>query len=122
MFFLKIGQSKKLNKTKINIKTLKENQKFKLENIEEIFDALSKKFIKLNFINSIILSIYKIGITLNTPEKIQRINLFLFNFCSLKLEKVYPQKTIGIKLIKMIKIISSITLKLLFFPSLQGRG
>jgi hypothetical protein len=92
------------------VKIAKEILNSKLVKKLEISTAFSKKFIVNIFIYSIILSIYKIGNTLKAQAKIQTKNLFLFKSFSSMLEKIYPQKTIGINDINVIKIIFNIFL------------
>ena len=96
--------------TKIVVKIAKETLNSKLVIKLEISVAFAKKSIVNIFIYSIILSMYKIGNTLKAQAKIQTKNLFLFKPFSSILEKIYPQKTIGINDINVIKIMFSIIL------------
>ena len=74
-FFLKVIPTKKLNKTIIHKNKLRDRPKFKLVKIPVILLAHSKKSRILNFMKSIILSIYNMGITLNIQEKIPIMHL-----------------------------------------------
>ena len=110
IFFIKIKLIKKEIKIKIVVKIIKEILNSKLVIIFEISTAFAKKSIVNIFAYSIILSKYKIGNTLKAQAKIQTKNLFLFKLFSSILEKIYPQKTIGINDINVIKIMFSIIL------------
>jgi hypothetical protein len=85
---LKTIQIIKLKNTIIIKKKLRESQKLKLVKIPSILLAYSKKFKLSIFIKSIILVIYKIGITLNHQAKIQIINLLLLSSFSEISEKI----------------------------------